>query len=99
MTAHCRILAIWRVPCWRRQGFYLTSLQACWARKIMLRFGPMPPPWASCWKVLLNGCANAEDLISDRPIHDLPLELGRAHVCTPVTNAHLVCRLLLEQHK
>src|SRR3546814_9463139 len=24
------------------------------------------------------------------------LELGREHVCTPVTNAHLVCRLLLE---
>src|SRR3546814_9946494 len=24
-------------------------------------------------------------------------EIGRAHVCTPVTNAHLVCRLLLEQ--
>src|SRR3546814_10721223 len=23
--------------------------------------------------------------------------IGRAHVCTPVTNAHLVCRLLLEQ--
>src|SRR3546814_4384377 len=22
-------------------------------------------------------------------------EIGRAHVCTPVTNAHLVCRLLL----
>src|SRR3546814_9926179 len=22
--------------------------------------------------------------------------IGRAHVCTPVTNAHLVCRLLLE---
>src|SRR3546814_3590301 len=22
---------------------------------------------------------------------------GRAHVCTPVTNAHLVCRLLLEK--
>src|SRR3546814_5575273 len=27
---------------------------------------------------------------------DLP-EIGRAHVCTPVTNATLVCRLLLEQ--
>src|SRR3546814_4182917 len=28
----------------------------------------------------------------------LPLvEIGRAHVCTPVTNAHLVCRLLLEK--
>src|SRR3546814_3491677 len=24
---------------------------------------------------------------------------GRAHVCTPVTNAHLVCRLLLETNK
>src|SRR3546814_1632327 len=26
-------------------------------------------------------------------------EIGRAHVFTPVTNAHLVCRLLLEQKK
>src|SRR3546814_8686188 len=25
--------------------------------------------------------------------------IGRAHVCTPVTNAHLVCRLLLEKNK
>src|SRR3546814_5406709 len=25
-------------------------------------------------------------------------EIGRAHVCTPVTNAHLVCRLLLEKN-
>src|SRR3546814_8584931 len=24
-------------------------------------------------------------------------KIGRAHVCTPVTNAHLVCRLLLAQ--
>src|SRR3546814_10759591 len=24
-------------------------------------------------------------------------EIGRAHVCTPVTNAHLVCRLLVEK--
>src|SRR3546814_3205827 len=24
-------------------------------------------------------------------------EIGRAHVCTPVTNAHLVCRLRLEK--
>src|SRR3546814_7720538 len=27
------------------------------------------------------------------------LEIGRANVCTPVTNAHLVCRLLLEKKK
>src|SRR3546814_1785370 len=26
-----------------------------------------------------------------------PDEIGRANVCTPVTNAHLVCRLLLEK--
>src|SRR3546814_3521578 len=25
-------------------------------------------------------------------------KIGRAHVCTPVTNAHLVCRLLLEKN-
>src|SRR3546814_8519664 len=24
-------------------------------------------------------------------------QIGRAHVCTPVTNTHLVCRLLLEK--
>src|SRR3546814_2903211 len=30
---------------------------------------------------------------------DAGLEIGRAHVCTPVTNAHLVCRLLLEKKK
>src|SRR3546814_10868102 len=29
----------------------------------------------------------------------LPEETGRAHVCTPVTNAHLVCRLMLEKKK
>src|SRR3546814_2990411 len=27
------------------------------------------------------------------------VEIGRAHVCTPVTNAHLVCRLLLDKKK
>src|SRR3546814_5128424 len=30
---------------------------------------------------------------------ELRLEIGRAHVRTPVTNAHLVCRLLLEKKK
>src|SRR3546814_3811892 len=25
------------------------------------------------------------------------LQIGRAHVCTPVTNAHLVCRLMPEK--
>src|SRR3546814_4171175 len=29
----------------------------------------------------------------------IAVEIGRAHVCTPVTNAHLVCRLLLAKKK
>src|SRR3546814_9575141 len=29
---------------------------------------------------------------------DWSAEIGRAHVCTPVTNAHLVCRILLEKN-
>src|SRR3546814_7977590 len=29
--------------------------------------------------------------------HPLLGPIGRAHVCTPVTNAHIVCRLLLEK--
>src|SRR3546814_8413436 len=34
-----------------------------------------------------------------RPSAGTSREIGRAHVCTPVTNAHLVCRLLLEKKK
>src|SRR3546814_2111762 len=30
------------------------------------------------------------------PAPDGLIEIGREHVCTPVTNAHLVCRLPLE---
>src|SRR3546814_7761025 len=41
--------------------------------------------------------------IFDDPRHAgspiLIAEIGRAHVRTPVTNAHLVCRLLLEKKK
>src|SRR3546814_1237614 len=36
----------------------------------------------------------------DQPaVGDRVGQIGRAHVCTPVTNAHLVCRLLLEKKK
>src|SRR3546814_3300300 len=35
-----------------------------------------------------------------RGVVDVAMEdIGRAHVCTPVTNAHLVCRPLLEKKK
>src|SRR3546814_8047130 len=35
-------------------------------------------------------------LCNEVELHD---KIGRAHVCTPVTNANLVCRLLLEKKK
>src|SRR3546814_2336097 len=38
-------------------------------------------------------------LISTRSRVAIDGQIGRAHVCTPVTNAHLVCRLLLEKKK
>src|SRR3546814_3869998 len=38
----------------------------------------------------------AVDSVLNDPV--VVAEIGRAHVCTPVTNAHLVCRLLLEKH-
>src|SRR3546814_3519072 len=51
----------------------------------------------------------ARPVVPDSPPHRGPgraarhpgahSEIGRAHVCTPVTNAHLVCRLLLEKTK
>src|SRR3546814_9601717 len=35
--------------------------------------------------------------ISHLPVKNQREQIGRAHVCTPVTNAHLVCRLLFEK--
>src|SRR3546814_6354229 len=50
----------------------------------------------------LFGCETRIFDPSDLPLPDLIAdddhpEIGRAHVCTPVTTAHLVCRLLLEK--
>src|SRR3546814_3345847 len=47
-------------------------------------------------KVLYLDC----DIVVRHDIEPLwYLEIGRAHVCTPVPNAHLVCRLLLAKKK
>src|SRR3546814_3541499 len=43
--------------------------------------------------------AAAPAILAQRDPGALGKEIGRAHVCTPVTNAHLVCRLLLEKKK
>src|SRR3546814_10756559 len=43
--------------------------------------------------------ADANSFLGSRMDELRAEEIGRAHVWTPVTNAHLVCRLLLEQKK
>src|SRR3546814_10064088 len=56
---------------------------------------------------LVGDVATSEAMSHVRAITPVPggvgpmtiAEIGRAHVCTPVTNAHLVCRLLIEQKK
>src|SRR3546814_3691897 len=40
------------------------------------------------------GDESLSGILADRQVL---VQIGRAHVCTPVTNAHLVCRLLLEK--
>src|SRR3546814_1483666 len=44
--------------------------------------------------VMMSGHATVDTAVEATRIG--AVEIGRAHVCTPVTNAHLVCRLLLE---
>src|SRR3546814_5566333 len=61
---------------------------------------------ARSWSMLYLSPRLVGDIIADategriavRELHQ-PVEIGRAHVLTPVTNAHLVCRLLLEKKK
>src|SRR3546814_3528798 len=49
---------------------------------------------------LRAAAARAEDEYAGVRIDFLAeLEIGRAQVCTPVTNANLVCRLLLEKKR
>src|SRR3546814_10918797 len=50
-------------------------------------------------EVVARRMAKAADEISHWAEYDYIVKIGRAHVLTPVTNAHLVCRLLLEKKK
>src|SRR3546814_4232157 len=57
------------------------------------------------WRIII--CPSADIVVRDRdelcrsqmPVFAGDAETGRAHVRTQVTNAHLVCRLLLEKKK
>src|SRR3546814_1493111 len=58
------------------------------------------------FRATYNGSDGASVVVSQAPpdhrfavVVGDRVEIGREHVCTPVTNAHLVCRLLLEKKK
>src|SRR3546814_7237327 len=65
-----------------------------------------PVFWCLRWRDLFAPALHLAGLHPDRVIYVeagtatnvLLAQIGRAHVCTPVTNAHLVCRLLLEKN-
>src|SRR3546814_6076360 len=58
-------------------------------------YQPQNPQKANSPYHLSNGAASLLRLVT---IAD-STEIGRAHVCTPVTNANLVCRLMLDKKK
>src|SRR3546814_2502627 len=75
-----------------------------------LWLAPMHANWSICWggpawifgNALLENCNSLMAAACWMPIFTTgkgKKKIGRAHVCTPVTNAHLVCRLLLERKK
>src|SRR3546814_1574131 len=67
------------------------------------RMGPVAPPprpeparGPALLRADRGDCGAADGPARPRPDDHFRREIGRAHVSTPVTNAHLVSRLLLE---
>src|SRR3546814_7868787 len=74
-------------PGWRRDELSLAdALLLARDRDLQSGFTSIGPHRAD-WHVSHGALPNGETLS----------QIGRANVCTPVTNAQLVCRLLLEQ--
>src|SRR3546814_10332121 len=72
---------------------------------LVLLYKRILPPFVNMGSLMLAPLGGALALhVAGQPISMpvliglLMLQIGRAHVCTPVTNAHLVCRLLLEKN-
>src|SRR3546814_4976812 len=56
-----------------------------------------PPASVKMQRLYLRSDGRANSLWGNGRLDAAAPEIGRAHVLTPVTNAHLVCRLLLEK--
>src|SRR3546814_6881936 len=91
----------------------LTALFRSYRNPMPAPRSPPRPPSRHDPRVLAGRCGRARDVgelrrparQSAARTHTGPRaatraqQIGRAHVCTPVTNAQLVCRLLLEKKK
>src|SRR3546814_3495448 len=78
--------------------FYLTDLRRI-PTSIYLGVSPdeldrVAPLYNLFFQQLID--LNTRQLPADSETLSVLLKIGRAHVCTQVTNAHLVCRLMLE---
>src|SRR3546814_1808916 len=74
------------------KALYITSGK--WLR-IAPEDSSTPLQTMSYWKARMSSGSLVSS--ASRPPCGIEKEIGRAHVCTPVTNAHIVCRLLLEK--
>src|SRR3546814_1051899 len=92
------------------QGDYLSLLSAnsrSQIRRSIREYGAGEPEiaigaaddieqWLSEMRALNTG-RHADNAWEEPLFRSFAHEIGRAHVCTPVPNAHLVCRLLRDQ--
>src|SRR3546814_2262353 len=51
--------------------------------------------WAAAVEATVTRYGKLDILVNNAGISGSAAKIGRAHVCTPVTNAHLVCGLML----
>src|SRR3546814_3826968 len=79
----------------------MPGLTRPWTHMLLSAAGqlPVPDPWLlpAPSAVLFAQLLGVLGLCWNGARLAWPYEIGRAHVCTPVPNAHLVCRLLLEK--
>src|SRR3546814_9093058 len=54
---------------------------------------------AAIWRAVIRTTSRGTGGTGPRPASARYAQIGNAHVCNPVTNAHLVGRLILEKHK
>src|SRR3546814_10280054 len=87
-------------------GLRALGVDAAYVRKLRRAGVPLASPDdAIAYRAVDGGVdvsrivSNAVSVATSASSVSVGQEIGRAHVCTPDTHAHLVCRLLLEKIK